>query len=574
MADSTFDRLVAQISDDERSELFDELSRSMAPQGETVLDEDRQDEYSDAHAGLEERYRRLGLFARLWLFIRSFFQSTTPLELYERDALSGLARRVDKAAPGLISVSGRLALPGLYNKVRELESAAHSGAILLRHISGNRKGEFLTVLLGMEYYESRTVFDFDMNPDRVAEAHPDFSDSDLKRHMENRLEEILQSIPSDVRTRMYVNARYIDNLRELSTFDFARFFALFHTSRGTEVESPPLRSVAGHIERLAALFEGLRVSPGELMTRALYSWLRLEDHSDGEEADESTDTTTYRVKNLSHSLGVIAEFGRTVPLLALTRLAHDSLLYAPDHVGGGEDWFASIKRFWHTHIDVTHREYVMRQRRRALLTRGSELCHAEVRMMHGYPGTEEDQPGLYAATLGFLKTFFDAVFMKDFHAPMRLLQVNGQFYKDANRGEFNDSFEVLRSIPDRLRRLQRDVSEEGTTGLVLQRIARDISDPAKRVSERRKALVIVHKSAAKIASDAIQALRSIAAVLNGILYGEVGGPYDTLSNLNSIDGRNSDQYRKTLDSVLVQCKTADEILTGLYDLESMQDSSS
>lgn len=574
MADSTFDRLVSEISDDERSELLDELSRSMEPQGETVLDENRQDEYSDAHAGLEDRYRRLGLFARLWLLIRSFFQGATPVELYERDALGDLARRVDKAAPGLISVSGRLALPGLYNKVRELESAARSGASLLRHITGSRKGEFLTVLLGIEFYESRTVFDSEMNPDQVAELHPDYSDSDLKRHMENRLEDILQSIPSDVRTRMYVNARYIDNLRELATFDFARFFALFHTSHGTEVESPPLGSIAGYIERLAGLFEGLRVSPGELMTRALYSWLRLEDHPEGEDTDEASDTTAYRVKNLSHSLGVIAEFGRSVPLLALTRVAHDSLSYAPDHVGGGEDWFASIKRFWHNHIESTHREYVTRQRRHALLKRGSELCHADVRMMQAYPGADEDQPGPYAATLGFLRTFFDAAFMKEYHAPLRLLQVNGQFYKDANRSEFNDSFESLRSVPDRVRRLQRDVSEEGTTGLVLQRIAHEVSDPQQRTIERRKALVLVHKNAAKVASDAIQALRSITAVLNGILYGEVGGPYDTLSNLNSIDGRNSDNYRKTLDSVLVQCKAAEEILTGLYDLESMQDSSS
>lgn len=571
MTDSTFDRLVSQISDDERSELLDELTRSIAPQGDTVLDEDRQDEYSDAQELVEHRYRQLGFLTRFWLFIRSIFFSVSPVDLYERDMLKALARRVDQSAPGLISVGEQIALPGLYNRVRELESAARSCASLLGPITGVRKGEFLTVLLGLEFYESRTVFDTEMNPDEVAEAHPDYSESDVKRHMENCLEDTLQAIPSDARTRMYVNARYIDNLRELAGFEFAKFFALFHASHGTEVESTSLRSAAPYLERLSGLFQGLRVSPGDLMIRALYSWLRL-DARDGDEDDEGDENaSTYRVRNLSHSLGVIAEFGRTVPLIALTRVALNSLHYSPDRAGGGEDWFATIKRYWHNHIDTSHKEFVTRQRRTALMNRGSQLMGTTLQLMNDYPGSDDREPGQYAGTLGFLKTFFDTVFMKEHHGPLRLLQVNGQFYKDANRTEFNDSFETLRTIPDRIRRLRRDISEEGTTGIVLHRIAQDFPDPQKRKAERRKALVLVHKSAAQIASDTIQALRSVCAVLNGILYGEVGGPYDTLSNLNSIDGRNSDQYRKNLDAVLVSCKAVEETLAGLFDLESTQD---
>ena len=575
MNSSTFDRLVSEISDDERSELLDELSRSMQPQGETVLEEDRQDEYSDAQQGLEQRFRRLGLLSRIWLLIRSFFRGASPLELYEHDMLRDLARRVDRAAPGLISVADRLALPGLYNRVRDLESAARTCRTLLGPITGTQKGEFLSVLLGFEHYECRTVFDTEMNPDDVASEHPDFSEADVKRHMENRLEDVLQSVPSDVRTRMYVSARYIDNVRELAAFEFARFFALFHSKHGTEVESPPLKAVAGYLERLAVLFQGLRVPPGELMTRALFSWLRLDD-AEGvpDEGNHDSETATYRVQSMTHALGVIAEFGRTVPLVSLMRVAENSLSYTPEHAGGGEDWFATIKKYWHAHIDTSHREFVVRQRRMAFLKRASDLCHTEVRLMHAFPGLQDDTPGQYAGTMGFLKSFFSSLFETEVQGPLRLLQVHGQFYKDANRSEFNDAFETMRAIPGRIRRLQRDVSAEGTTGLMLRRVSQDYPDPQKRMVERRKVLALIHKTAAQIATDSISSLRSVTAILNGILYGEVGGPYDTLSNMNSIDGRNSEQYRKKLDSVLVSCKAAEEITAGLFDLESMQDTGS
>jgi uncharacterized protein YwgA len=56
-------------------------------------------------------------------------------------------------------------------------------------------------------------------------------------------------------------------------------------------------------------------------------------------------------------------------------------------------------------------------------------------------------------------------------------------------------------------------------------------------------------------------------VLYGILYGEVGGRYDTLSNLGQIGGREHDTLMRQFDAVLSSSNTLLENLSKLLDSE-------
>ncbi len=65
---------------------------------------------------------------------------------------------------------------------------------------------------------------------------------------------------------------------------------------------------------------------------------------------------------------------------------------------------------------------------------------------------------------------------------------------------------------------------------------------------------------------------TLSKVLNGVLHGEVGGYYDTLSNLQEIGGRHNKNYLEALDRALVGCRSAAGILGKLFDLERAQGS--
>lgn len=566
MIDSTFDRLVSELSEGQRDDMLQKLTSSVSkPVGdiESAISED-----DESYMDISERIRGLGLLSRLWLLIRSVFRGDTQEELYEADLLSSIARRVAKNNSDLIDPVRREALPPLYRRFRDLEQSVRTCFQIVGPATSQHKGAFLAFLLEMESEEIHLRLQTDLDPEQLLSRNTDITDVDMKRTLESNLVEILDNMPTAVRNRMYVNAQFLENFRRLGTLDFARVFSRFHASRSEEVERCELSSLRDILEELSSICDGLKVGASENLVRSLYMFVRQQSAGESEEQRDSD--FEVRLETFAKAFSDVRRFFATTPILSLTRLASNSIHFRPERQGGGEDWYAKLKQFWQSRVDAIYQRFAFRRRQAALLHEATEVCDGEVGPLEGIVSELPGQRGRFSLLLGIIDAFLTRVFRAELQGYLRTLQINGDFYKESNQKQFTDAFEQLRELSTRMHDLRGRVGPNGTIGKRLKEISEKERD-VERVVEQRKPLVQeIDNMASTITSDTINALRSIILVLNGILYGEVGGEYDTLSNLSVIQGRETDSFLQKLDKTLICLKSAEQLISRGHDLATVQ----
>lgn len=89
----------------------------------------------------------------------------------------------------------------------------------------------------------------------------------------------------------------------------------------------------------------------------------------------------------------------------------------------------------------------------------------------------------------------------------------------------------------------------------------------EEASEESSALDRIDETAERLVRRGIETFHGLAEVIGGVLYGEVGGHYDTLSNFEELGGRNHQRVVERLDDVRSRCKAIASQLSRMYDIE-------
>lgn len=105
------------------------------------------------------------------------------------------------------------------------------------------------------------------------------------------------------------------------------------------------------------------------------------------------------------------------------------------------------------------------------------------------------------------------------------------------------------------------------------RQANEDSLPPDAARERRLSLVAsIDGDASALLHRAVETLRLLGELIQGVLYGTVGGRYDTVSNLGELGGRSADRYVTRLERAHVRVKGVADVLSDLQNVETTMDS--
>ena len=140
-------------------------------------------------------------------------------------------------------------------------------------------------------------------------------------------------------------------------------------------------------------------------------------------------------------------------------------------------------------------------------------------------------------SLVFLLAFSRQIFQPKMHRELRILHISGDFYKEDNRIEFADAYNLLNRTEDLISGIDVELSPSGIMG---SKIAEVLKAPYAARIKRDKVQDFIFKAdqqAAETINTIIHYIKQLMRVLNGILYGEVAGEYDTITNLGQIAGR-------------------------------------
>jgi len=259
-----------------------------------------------------------------------------------------------------------------------------------------------------------------------------------------------------------------------------------------------------------------------------------------------------------------------VPLVDLLRLVSGDPDHQPRELPGGEDWLAIYKAFWRERIEVSLEDWRLEHRNKELVEEIASFVGqpGAVPFAHiSSEGSEDSPPIRHEVVLSFLDAFYRGPFVRELNRPMKIVLVDGEFYRKDNRVEYTDAYDALLRIPELLSAFDASLGPEGELGAAWRSAKAEMGSTAVKRRRMQTVSRSAEEEAERIVKRVGSGLRTMTLILQGFLKGEAGGRYDSLANLAYMDGKANKEFLKTLDKAKDRCEKAHSFLAELSGIE-------
>lgn len=565
MADSTiFDRLVSELSVEERLDLLERVKSRMSVSDEPLFPETA---LAASRVRSATRAEELGFIAKIILFFRKVFSGKSREELLRLDELKEIGRRIDYRQPGIFDRRHGLLLAPAAAELRGLRDAARFFYDVLDRSVEKDKGSFYAFLASIELPETHRRLMSETDPFTLSDIGDD--EQAMRSAVHEAFDRIISEMSEDGRRAMYQDLRSVLFLKRLSGFLFERLLQAFRPgtdSSGGEAAS--LYEVRELLLELGDILLSMAEPPSIELMEALFAFSERDELA--KRAADAESLLGEDIAKAESALSRIREFNIRVPMGDLLCIASGNPGYHPRELPGGEDWFAIFKVFWKERIDVRLDEWRTARRYRALAEEIASFVGDTEPAGFRYISREESDavPAIkLEMALSFLDAFYRGPFLRELNRPLKIILVDGEFYRKDNRIEFTDAFDALLHINEQIALLDEKLSPQGEYGQAWA-MARNDMGPA--IMRRRKMQAVARSAeeeAEAIVRRAGYGLSTLIKVLRGFLKGEAGGRYDSLANLSYIDGKGNKEFIKTLENAKDRCERAIILLGELSGLD-------
>lgn len=520
---------------------------------------------ADRHSvDLEQEYKRLGWFQRLAVLLESWFSGADRFQVTHRRMIREVRSRLATQARGLIDPRRDLVLPGLAKELEEVRARLMVLATPCQQAAANRP-LFVATLLSM--VENRVHGDLlaASDPFQHAEVHGVMDPDPVRRACERAIAALLGGISQPSRDQLYAGLRFVDVVLRASRFGFR---PLIEQIRADDDGVP-----AAEVARELLSFLGVLAQITQPPSIATLEALVVMDHPEVMADANSTGNETIErfVHAAEDALARIRLFHKRVPgQLTLQYLRGDINATFPEP-SGGEDWQTQLGQFWHERLSSRLRDYSRSRQSQSILDGLRELTGEPESPDLVYRNPDTGEPGTYDLALRVLREALGRPWAEVMLPELRTVIADGVFYKPDNREEFRRSIGQIASLPARLASFARawgpgsPADPEAISGSetgAAEASSDDVPLPDGLPPDSGTA----DQEAREIIRDAVPAVQSLAAVLNGILYSSPGARYDTLSNLGQLGGRRNPQVRKGLERALLSARSLEQMLMRAQDM--------
>jgi hypothetical protein len=397
----------------------------------------------------------------------------------------------------------------------------------------------------------------------------ELDEADLsKKDILDRFDMIVEDISAADRTEIYRDAQALLGLYNLSRYHFGEVLSCFKESRLGPGKECEFQALSSYLVRLCELIMAAENPPSAGALRALFLFYYRDRL-----LDQDYDLEEQLLAALSESedaLEKIREFNQRVPLLLIIKYITHDVDFVPRKAGGAEDWFFAFKDFWINRIETAFAAFSLRKKRKQLLESADQFL--------GIGSFEEFGRGLvgvgdgtinvrYRLCLSFAKRFAAGLFKRAGRA-LGVIYLNGEFYKEQNRKEFTDSYEFLNRLEEKITTLESRLRPRGDLANQIENVLKETIPVNQRKEKIRAIQSEFEEDSLAILDNAIKELNNQILLLGGILRGDPGARFDTLSNFGSLGGRNNRILVTTWERASNDFSEALDMLVELKDVES------
>jgi hypothetical protein len=569
MGSSPFDSLVAQLSADERNALLERI-KAAAPVSLEPL-------YSASSApsppGVPPKPEDMGLMTRVILFLRGLFSGKSRDELMREDELRQIARKIELNFAGVIDRRRGLLLGVVAEELRGLRDAARFFYDALDRSVERDRPAFYAFLGSLELPATHDRLVTEARPSEIAaamiEARGGADESAVRSMALSTFDSAFADISDKGRKSMYEDLRSILFLKRLSGFLFERLIGMFR--EGVASDSGIAASILEARDLLLDLGDiifSMSEAPSIELMEAIFMFAERDEL--GKIDDDAAVLLGSDLKKAEAALDRIRSFNSRLPLVELLRLASANPEYLPKDLPGGEDWLAIYKAYWRDRIEAELDEWRSEHRNKQLVE--------EIASFVGEPGPgtfahisrEESEfaPALrHDIALTFLDAFYRGPFLRELNRPLKIVLVEGEFYRKDNRIEFTDAYDALLRLPELLSALDARLGPEGELGAAWSAALKEMGPASSRRRKMQGVSRVAEEEAERVIRREGAALGTLVSIIQGFLKGEAGGRYDSLANISYIDGKANKEFLRSLGRAKDRCEKGLSLLAELSGLD-------
>ncbi len=561
----TFERLVLTMESTERRDLLRQLAERTESRNEDYKTQDARVEVvpPGEEFSPERQYTAQPFIVRLWFALMAFFSSTTALQAYSAYLVRVLGRKLARQYSAFIDVRQRSYTNDFHRELVRLRDAQAFFTALLVEYEAN-KGGFFVILSSLAMKKTFETIGEAANP--FSEPYDRETGKDVRNSCLRAIDSVLLSIPEDERARLYQAARAIEWIRLFTSVPIDRILLRFSVMNDLK-QGCPLDTVSDEIECLASALASGRKIP-VLMLEAMYLFA-MQDTMRQAGFDLERECSAFLAEASRHLLS-IKEFKGAIPLEDFVRFSAGNVNWRPQILEGGEDWFQLFKNAWKKRFEERWTEWNRLHRLAMLKSRIVTFLGAkEMPKLEYHPWEGMWMPLSLRRELSvcFLKGLFESVYPSTIMRPLKILLVEGDFYRRENLMEFTDAFSALEHQQSLLQTFESRLSPKGDIGEGFELIQREKIATVKGKARLENLMLTTESETELLISRVVAALRSVDLILTGVIDVVRGGPYETLVNMASIQGKQNERFRKELANVRQIAKEALFILSDAEVIE-------
>lgn len=558
----TFDSLVSGLNGDERQALLSKMQNGATSENASL--ETHEETTDDSTVDMKTRIQQESLFVRFWLWLKSIFTNISMEQVYNNTLVSQIAHNVEHQTPGLINYKHSYLGNDFYEKLVELK---HCSDFFHPVVSAYEKdsGSFYVLLGSIVMPQIGDQMDKEADPYLYALTKE--ANTEMRTSLLRKMDDILQKIPNDKRSEMYMCVRSVEWLRQFTKLPFTEMISKFDAIV-EGIETCSFDTVESDVSEFAHILCNGRTIPDEVI-EALYLYsMRQVSTVELDDIDEKNSGASF-MDTAAAQLSVISMFINSVPMRSIACVVYNNALFTPEVFGGGEDWFVKYKAEWKRLFDRKWESWIRDCKKEKLKTKLMDyfmLANFPLFPLRPWAKLWGGVPFRYELTLGFLNSFFKNEF-SEYEKTLKIVTLEGDFSIKDNRFEFSDTANMFANIADELKDLQLKIGSTGEFGAEFERYQGMKTKSKAGMQKITSVMDQIENIVENMLGSFGDACRTMNNLLTGLLSDKIDSRYGNLTNMATIQGRDNKVFRDNLEKTKQGIEHALEIVKELEPID-------
>lgn len=559
---SSFDKLVAGLSSEERSAMLQNINKNI-PQS-VSLDESG-NKTSEKSVSLHLRLKGESVFYRFILWLRGIIEKKDAEKIYNDDVLMSLARRVNRDHPGIVDYRNKTLDSVFYERLKMLKESADFFKPYFAFIEEN-PGDFYVFLSSFVAPELAEKINKEADPFTLGFDSSD--DISVKNDLLKKLDNILKNIDGSEKSSLYSAVSALNWLKLFTRLPYLHFTSQFTNVVGTAYTCP-YRNACNDYEAFAAVFTNVH-SPSNEVLEAMFLFSQKKDLSKtAQQKDIEKGINEFLMASKRHFMDIQA-FITGVPILKVGKIINSNYDWTAGNIEGVEAWFPSFRNHWRKILDVRWNEW-LRERKKNLLSNHLMLDFglSEFPVMKYKPWQDLwlRVPFSCELTGGFLSWFEDEMY-DDVISSLNEVMMEGIFIKNENREEYSEGLNLFVQANNTMGDLLNQLSPAGEYGTLFEDFATN-KIRSFQVQNQIDSMMATTESEIREAGKKFEkGCRMMEAVLKGIFDDEKDSIHEGLSNLSMIKGHQNRAWKDKIAKARETIQKASFYIRELSPIDS------